>query len=110
MADRIETPEAPPQSQPPQTPAERPRPQDAPRDAHRHAAPPPARGFLREHPIKAAVGFILLAALLVGGFLYWNYRQTFEDTDDAFIDGHTNYIGPRISGTVINVMVQENQF
>ena len=52
----------------------------------------------------------MLVALIVGGFLFWNYSQTFESTDDAFIDGHTNYISPRISGTVTNVRVVENQF
>ncbi len=52
----------------------------------------------------------MVAGLIVGGFLFWNYSQTFESTDDAFIDGHTNYISPRISGTISNVLVVENQF
>jgi membrane fusion protein, multidrug efflux system len=105
MADQIQAPEAPPQAgdQPKQ-------PAAPPRDQRKPADPPPDRGFLREHPIKAIIGFLVLIALLVGGFLYWKYSQTFESTDDAFIDGHTNYISPRISGTVIKVMVTENQF
>ncbi|HEY3835145.1 MAG TPA: HlyD family secretion protein [Bryobacteraceae bacterium] len=80
---------------------------------HVHATPavePPDRGFLRTHPIKAGIGFLVLAGMIVGGFLFWRYSQTFEDTDDAFIDGHTNYISPRISGTITNVTVVENQF
>jgi membrane fusion protein (multidrug efflux system) len=112
MADRTETPEAPPPTQQPQAPPpEKPKQQEPPRDNRNTAEPPPeSRGFFREHPIKSVIGLLILAALLVGGFLYWNYRQTFEDTDDAFIDGHTNYISPRIAGTVVSVMVQENQF
>jgi membrane fusion protein (multidrug efflux system) len=104
MADRTQAPDAPPET------ANQPKPPEPAKD-HRHPVQePPSRGFLREHPIKAGIGFIVLVAAIVGGFLYWNYAQTFESTDDAFIDGHTNYISPRIAGTVINVMVQENQF
>jgi membrane fusion protein (multidrug efflux system) len=107
MADQTQTPEAPPQQgEQPKQPA----PPGPPKDQRKPADAPPDRGFLREHPIKAAIGVILLIAAVVGGFLYWNYSQTFESTDDAFIDGHTNYISPRIAGTVINVMVTENQF
>lgn len=70
----------------------------------------PSRGFLREHPIKSAIGFVVLVGVITGGFLVWSYWQTFETTDDAFIDGHTNYISPRIAGTISNVLVVENQF
>ena len=104
MADRIETNEAPavhaapPHSANPQ-PASRP-----PKEAEVES-----RGFLREHPIKSGIGFLFLIGLAVGGFLFWNYSQTYENTDDAFVDGHTNYISPRIAGTITNVFVQENQ-
>ncbi len=77
---------------------------------HKHIDEPPERGFFREHPIKSIVGLIVVAALLVGGYMFWQYSQTFESTDDAFIDGHTNYISPRIAGTITKVNVVENQF
>jgi membrane fusion protein (multidrug efflux system) len=93
MADRTQAPDVAPDRAPLKT-----REQDV------------ERGFLREHPIKTLLGLIVLAGLIVGGFLFWNYSQTFESTDDAFIDGHTNYISPRISGTISNVLVVENQF
>ena len=80
------------------------------RTVHTHEDIPPERGFFREHPIKSILGLLIVAGILVGGFLFWNYSQTFESTDDAFIDGHTNYVSPRIAGTVSNVMVVENQF
>jgi membrane fusion protein (multidrug efflux system) len=71
---------------------------------------PPERGFFREHPIKSVIGLLVLTAIMVGGYLFWQYSQTYESTDDAFIDGHTNYIGPRINGTITKVLVVENQF
>ncbi len=84
-----------------------PRPQPAGRQA---AEEPPSRGFFREHPIKAIIGLIVFAAVLIGGYRYWKYSQTFEDTDDAFIEGHENYLSPRISGTVTKVNVVDNQY
>jgi membrane fusion protein (multidrug efflux system) len=72
--------------------------------------PQQERGFLREHPLKAIFGLLVIAGLIIGGYRFWAYSQTYESTDDAFIDGHTNYIGPRISGTITKVMVVENQF
>jgi membrane fusion protein (multidrug efflux system) len=99
MADRTTAPELEP-----------PRQQDAPRPVHKEREEEPERGFLREHPIKSAIGLLVLIGLGVGGFLFWSYSQTYENTDDAFIDGHTNYISPRIAGTITNVLVTENQF
>jgi membrane fusion protein (multidrug efflux system) len=80
------------------------------RTVHTHPPEPPERGLLREHPIKAAIAFIVIIALIVGGYLFWQYSQTFESTDDAYIDGHSNYISPRIAGTITKVMTSENQF
>ena len=67
------------------------------------------RGFFREHPILAIAGLLLLCALLVGAFLWWQYSSTYEQTDDAQIDGHINSVSTRVSGTVLAVMVTENQ-
>jgi membrane fusion protein (multidrug efflux system) len=77
---------------------------------HKQIEEPEERGFFREHPIKAILGLIIVAGLIVGGYMFWKYSQTYESTDDAFIDGHTNYIGPRISGTITKVNIVENQF
>ncbi len=72
-------------------------------------AAPPVRGFLREHPIKAAAVLLMVAALAIGGFLWWRYSQTYETTDDAQVDGHVNSISTRVSGTVTAVHFTENQ-
>jgi membrane fusion protein (multidrug efflux system) len=67
------------------------------------------RGFFREHPILGIGGIILFCALLVGAFLWWRYAQKYEETDDAQIDGHINSVSTRVSGTVLRVLVSENQ-
>jgi membrane fusion protein (multidrug efflux system) len=77
-----------------------------------HPPPQPAGprlGFIRSHPVKSAVALIILVALLVGGFLFWQYLKTYESTDDAQIDGHVNDISTRVTGVVRAVYVNENQ-
>jgi len=107
MAERTQTSDVPP---PPNVaPGKQTREQNA-EPLLIHGDEPPDRGFLREHPIKSVFGFLILVALIVGAILFWKYSQTFESTDDAFIDGHTHYISPRISGTINKVLVVENQF
>jgi membrane fusion protein, multidrug efflux system len=77
-------------------------------------SPPPealrrSRGFLREHPVKALILFIVLVAAAIGAYMVWQYMQTYEATDDAQIDGHLNAVSTRVAGTVIGVYVVENQ-
>ncbi len=71
--------------------------------------PPPARSFVREHPRAIIAGLILLIALGIGGVWVWNYLSSFEETDDAQIDGHIYPISPRVGGRVIAVNVEVNQ-
>lgn len=66
------------------------------------------RGFLREHPLAAVIGAMVLVASLVGGYMVWQYMQTYQSTDDAQIDGHLNMVSMRVPGTVTAVYVQEN--
>ncbi len=56
--------------------------------------------------IAAAVVVLLLAA---GGFYYWTELQKVESTDDAQIDGHIIAISPRVSGHVLQVLVEDEQ-
>jgi membrane fusion protein, multidrug efflux system len=48
--------------------------------------------------------------LLVAGFFLWRYLGSYEDTDDAQIDGHLNAISARVSGHVTKLLVNDNQF
>jgi membrane fusion protein (multidrug efflux system) len=56
-------------------------------------------------------GWLLVAAavVLVVGNLAWRYFAVRESTDDAQIDGHVNPVAPRVGGTVLAVLVQDNQ-
>lgn len=65
--------------------------------------------WVREHP-GATLGIVLSTLLLiVAGIFLWRYLSSYENTDDAFVDGHTDPIAPRISGFVKAVYV-ENTF
>ena len=74
-------------------------PDDAP------AAPPdPAkkrRGLI--------IGGILLVLLATGAYLWWSHAQTYEETDDAQVDGHLNPVASRVAGTIKAVYVENNQ-
>src|SRR6266478_263942 len=48
--------------------------------------------------------------LLVAGFFLWRYLGSYESTDDAQIDGHLNAISTRVSGHVMKLLVNDNQF
>jgi len=51
-----------------------------------------------------------LVVVLVAGFFLWRYFTSYEDTDDAQIDGHLNSISARISGHVAKLLVEDNQY
>jgi membrane fusion protein, multidrug efflux system len=53
------------------------------------------------------LGLVVLA--IVGIFL-WRYFTSYESTDDAQIDGHVNAISARVSGHVVKLNVQDNQY
>ncbi len=57
-------------------------------------------------PITA--GVLLLGGLAYGAYL-WHYSQTHVSTDDAYIAAHMSPISTRISGTVVEVLVDDNQ-
>jgi len=81
-------------------------------EAHPAEPTPSHRGseFLRRRP-RARLFFIAATVvLLVGGFLAWRYFSSYESTDDAQVDGHLMPLSARISGYVLNVNVDDNQY
>lgn len=48
---------------------------------------------------------ILIPLIILTALLLW-YLSGYENTDDAFVDGHTDPIATRINGTVANVYVE----
>jgi membrane fusion protein (multidrug efflux system) len=53
------------------------------------------------------IGFVVL---LVAAFFLGRYFTSYESTDDAQIDGHLNSISARVSGHVLKLLVQDNQY
>ena len=53
---------------------------------------------------------ITALVLLVGGFFAYRYFSMYESTDDAEVDGHLMPLSARISGYVIKVNVDDNQY
>ncbi len=60
-------------------------------------------------PIGWVILLVVLGAALFGGSILWAYLQSYEETDDAQIDGDIYSVTSRISGTVKAVYVQDNQ-
>jgi membrane fusion protein (multidrug efflux system) len=53
---------------------------------------------------------IVLVVLVVGGIFLWRYFSSYESTDDAQIDGHINSVSARVSGHVVKLNVEDNQY
>src|ERR1700726_3223043 len=74
----------------------------------------PASGSPRRYTRsrRRAYILILLVVLLVGvgGVFFWRYLSSYESTDDAQVDVHLYPVSARISGYVIRVNVDDNQF
>jgi membrane fusion protein (multidrug efflux system) len=82
---------------------------DGEKDKDKEKKPPlkeRARSWISQHPIASVlivVGFIML---VIACILLWNYLDSYTNTDDAFIDGHTDPISARINGFVAAVYVE----
>jgi membrane fusion protein, multidrug efflux system len=67
---------------------------------------PPARSKRRRNIIIVAVALVVV----VGGVFLWRYLSSYESTDDAQVDVHLYPVSSRISGYVISVNVDDNQY
>ncbi|HEX3585733.1 MAG TPA: HlyD family secretion protein [Candidatus Angelobacter sp.] len=68
-----------------------------------------ALGFFRTHPQAKWIIAVLVIVLLIAGAFIWHYYSVRESTDDAQIDGHINPISPRVTGTVLRVLHDDNE-
>src|SRR5215831_6900667 len=73
------------------------------RDYHSHPSRTQSSGFR----IAIVIGIVVL---LVVGFFAYRYFTSYESTDDAQVDGHINSVSARVSGHVVKLNVQDNQF
>jgi membrane fusion protein (multidrug efflux system) len=70
-------------------------------------APPRNLAKRRKYILIGAVAAIVL---IVGGVLLWLYFSSYETTDDAQVDVHLYPVSARISGYVVKVNVEDNQW
>jgi membrane fusion protein, multidrug efflux system len=79
-------------------------------EEHRHVVAKPAqKSVLRRRPILSAIGALLLASVVGGGYLYADQAEHFQSTDDAFIAARQSSIAPKVSGYITDVPVTDNQ-
>ncbi len=80
-----------------------------PDDTGGAGAPPEILSRFRRHPVVAALLALLLTGAAIGGWRLWNYFQSYASTDDAEVGAHIDPISSRITGTIIKVLVEDNQ-
>ena len=102
MEQKTETmpPETQPAAQPPVTPAPLPASERDLRWRQFHERNPRFR-------LALILGGIVL---LVAALFLWRYLTSYENTDDAQIDGHLNPISARITGHVEKILINDNQY
>ena len=76
-------------------------------DGPKQAAVPPVKK-------KRGMVFWLVVLGLGAGAVWWtvgfmHHALTFEETDDAYINGHVHQVAPRVAGAVTEVLVDENR-
>src|SRR5271157_4207664 len=93
-----------------------PAPGGAPASEPHVALPPPkapaakqtrARGFPRRLIVLGVVAVAIAVALYLGWPTIWRMFNTIS-TDDAYVNGHVTFVAPRVSGQVVNVLVDNN--
>src|SRR5262249_11224611 len=66
------------------------------------------KGLLRRRPVVVAIGAMLLAAVVGNGYLYLDYAERFQSTDDAFIAARQSSLAPKVAGYITAVPVTHN--
>ncbi len=68
---------------------------------------PPPKKPLTKKPIFW-IGLVILAALIVGGILYYLNARQYESTDDAFVDTYIVRVAPQVAGILTAVPAIDN--
>jgi len=87
-------------------------PKEAGTTAENPEANQPAKksGFRLSSTVKWIVIPLVLVAMAIGGYMFWQYSSVRESTDDAQIDGHIYPVSAMVDGTITDVLVQNNQY
>jgi membrane fusion protein (multidrug efflux system) len=67
-------------------------------------APPGAK---KRKPLLILTFVVILGGIV--GFCAWFLSRDYENTDDAFIDGHIIQVSARVSAQVLSVLIDDNQ-
>lgn len=62
--------------------------------------------WAKAHPIGVILIVVALVAVLIGSYFLSRYLSSYENTDDAQVDGHTDPISARINGFVVAAYVE----
>jgi membrane fusion protein, multidrug efflux system len=71
---------------------------------------PATPAYLRSKRRRNIIILLVAVVALVGGVFFWRYLSSYESTDDAQADVHLYPVSARISGYVIKVNVDDNQW
>ena len=66
--------------------------------------------FSKKSPRFRMFLIIGLIVVVVVGFFLLRYFSSYENTDDAQIDGHLNSVSARVSGHVLLLLIDDNQY
>jgi membrane fusion protein (multidrug efflux system) len=67
------------------------------------------REQVKEHPVRSTAVMAGVVAAILGGVLFYMHTLTYEDTDDAEVDGNISALSPRVSGTIAGVYFEDNE-
>ena len=80
-------------------------------DAGRESTIPPLPPrYTRSHARRNILIVVIVLVAIVGGLFLWRYLGGYESTDDAQVDAHLYPVSARVSGYVIKVNVDDNQY
>ena len=63
----------------------------------------------RQRLVPLIAAGVVAVAVIVGGAVWWHGKQSFEGTDNAFVQADTVQVSPQVSGYVLEVLVADNQ-
>ena len=69
---------------------------------------PPKKPFW-QRPVLLTVMISVTLVIVVGSLVAWLILRHYEETDDAYVDGHIIHVAPRVAGRVLSLNVNDNQ-
>ncbi|HNB24711.1 MAG TPA: biotin/lipoyl-binding protein, partial [Candidatus Melainabacteria bacterium] len=63
----------------------------------------------KRNPLALGLAALAVIGVSVGTYAWWQHASSFVETDDAFITGRVHQLSSRVSGTVSELLVDDNQ-